>query len=475
MQENVLLEKAAVLLQQLDGFFDSDGEFKTMQSRLKALEDMKGLVDGLGWLEKLKDFDPSAIEERYEKLHEGQKSLQTAIRKSKHGFYIPGVEDLADDFGVLRMMNAIHSGNWSNAGFEKELIDQVKAKYGDRIFDKQSQIAGDDNLGGNFIPDQVIPDVIQAIYTKSAFFALDGNGETRMSVLDGLTGGNVKVPKFAGGLIAYWIGEEDEYAESQTRTEDVTLQPHKLGILVRLTDSMRKFQGFGFEKLLRNDMIRAAAKKIDWTCMWGTGGNNMPLGLAHNPDVRHFIAADNTGYANKAAAEAAGTSDGAPFDFDMLDEMQLYMEEDDVDIETPSWVSSPRAWRYLRKQKVDHYTGQSTNQAYLLGAPMIPDSRLRELIGDYGKTTQISAAGDAGAGVLTAASTDQDGKCTSVVGGQLSEMVFGRWAGIEIEDDGGRGAGFTSDHTYMKLRMYGDIGYREPRAQIVCLDAQVRA
>jgi len=471
--DQAILEKAATLLQRLDGFFDEGGEFPTVKDRLKAIEGLAEKVEGLEWTDKLKDFDPTSIEEKYEQLKAGQTSIRRQIQNSKGGLYVSGIEDYAEKFNMMKAVIAVKTGNWSQAGLEKELIDQVREKH---FVGKQSHIAGDDVLGGNFIPDQVIPDIIEAIYTRSAMIDLTGDGQTRMSVLDGLTGGNVRVPKFDGGTIAYWIGEEDTYAESQVATGDMTLQPHKLGVLVRITDTMARLQSYGFDALVRNDMTRAAAKKIDYTALLGTGGNNMPLGLFHEPNVRVFAAEDGNGYANDAALLAGVGSNGlagAELDFDSLDDMLLYLEEDDIDVEA-QWMSSPRFFKRLRRQKVDHYTGQATNQAYLLGAPMIPDSRLREVIGDYGKTTQMASNQNPGLGIIAKEGTTNDGKCTGIAGGDFTEMVFGRWSGIEIEDDGGRGTGFTSDHTYIKLRMYADIGYRQTRRLIKCYDAKVR-
>lgn len=469
--DQAALDKAAKLLQRLDGVFEEGGEFASFKDRLKALEGLSSSVDGLAWVnETLKGFDPTEFKERYEELREGQISLRRQIRQNRGGLYISGIEDAAEDFSFLKAIIASYTRNWKNAGFEKEVIDQVREKH----FSKAAHVAGDDESARNFIPDQVIPDIIEAIYTKSTMIDLAGDGRTLMSVLDGLTGGNVRVPRFDGGTIAYWIGEEDDYAESQVSTGDMTLEPNKLGVLVRITDTMQRLQGYGFDRLLRNDMVRAAAKKIDWTALLGTGGDHMPLGAFYHPSIPVWSASDGEGYANQAALIAATTNvNGAELDFDGFDNMQLYLEEDDVDVE-PFSVSCPRYYRRLRQQKVEHWDGQTSQMAYLLGAPMIPSSRLKELIGDYGTTTQIPSNANAGLGILPKADTTNDGKCTGLLTGDLSEMLFGRWAGIEIVDDGGRGTGFISDHTYIKLRMYADIGYRQTRRLMTCLDAVVR-
>ena len=58
--------------------------------------------------------------------------------------------------------------------------------------------------------------------------------------------------------------------------------------------------------------------------------------------------------------------------------------------------------------------------------------------------------------------------------GNLSEVILGRWGGIQLTDDQGKGKGFTTDHIYIKMRMWVDVGIRQPRAIVWCPDATVR-
>ncbi len=323
------------------------------------------------------------------------------------------------------------------------------------------------------MPGCAIPDVIQAIYTKSVFINLSGEGTTRVSVLDGLMGGNVKVPKFDGGLIAYWIGEEDDYAESQVKVGDVSMNPRKLGILVRLTDAMRRFQSYGFETLLRNDMSRAAAKKLDWTIAYGRGTDDMPKGIV-NYDIK-FYQAETGNTLTRAEAEAFADWDGGTLDFDGLMDMELALQEDDIDLDSSqAWISCPRFFKNLKQLKVAHYTGQTDEKAYLLGAPFISDAALTGIIGAWDWSNQIPNNNLPGESPdFQTDSVTQ--KYTDVFGGNLSNVLLGRWSGIEVEDDDGKGMGFTSDHTYLKLRMYADVSVRQERSLIMCPDAQVIA
>jgi HK97 family phage major capsid protein len=462
-------QQVAELLEKFNGLFEGDDSLPTTISRVKVLQEE---------FKELKGLNLTTVVQEVEKIRAGQEKLIKQIRSSKRGFYVPGIED--EEFSMLKAFIGIKTGKWKGCEREHEILNAVRSKRSEVLAKAAagSQNVGDDELGGYFVPDQVIPDVIAAIYTRSVFINLSGEGTTRVSVLEGLIGGNVKVPKFDGGLIAYWIGEEDAYAESQVSVGDMTMNPKKLGILVRLTDAMRRFQSYGFENLLRQDLIRAAAKKLDWTIAYGRGTDDMPKGIVHHQGIKIFSAEQGKIYTQ--AQVAAGSSplddwDGGELGFDGLMDMELALEEDDISLDdSHTWISSPRFFHELKQMKIETTENQTDQFMYLMGAPYIPDSRLSGIIGPFDKSTQIPSDNLPGESVDGATDSTAE-KYTDVFGGNLSNVVLGRWSGIEIEDDDGKGAGFTSDHTYLKLRMYADVGIRQERAIIVCPDAKVRS
>lgn len=410
-------------------------------------------------LEKFKGLDGKKVLDALESLKAGQAATQEAIRRSTGGFYVPGIEEYGKKFSMVRALIAVKTGDWSKAGLEKEIFDQTRNKAG--------HIVGQDSAGGFWVPDQVIPDIIAAIYTRSVMVGLEGSGQTRVSVIDGLTGIPAKIPKFDGGMIAYWIGEQDKYAESQTKSGNVTMTPKKLGVLTRLTDEMQRFSSPGFENLLRTDMQRAAAKKLDWTVLFGSGTENMPRGIMSLKDIQVFSAesGNTTVPANPAGAELT---------FDGLMEMQGLLEDNDIDInDSFAIISATRYFRRLKQLKILNFSAQATGNPYLLGVPMLTDEKLTSIIGDWDKTTQIPTTNRPGAS-LGWANPQANALNGDVVAANWSEVVLGRWSGVEITNDGGTGDGFINDQTYVKMRLYIDLGYRLEKAIVVCPDAKMR-
>jgi len=443
------------------------------KSVTQVVEDLKALQTKVDGLEGL---DLDTFKSEFEKLRASHETVIKCISSNKNGFHIPGLEDEKEKFSLLRAMIAVKTGNWDKAGFEKEVFEQARAKA--------SHVIGIDSQGGYFVPDQVIPEVIAAIYARSVLVALDGDGQTRVSVLDGLFGIPVKIPKFKSGMIAYWIGEEDDYVESAVKVGNVTMTPKKLGVLARITNEMQRFSGFGFETLLRNDFIKAAAKKIDWSILYGTGTDNMPKGLFNMINATNLAQSDRNAYPSVQVYKAENSSlwngsaitdsDGGELDFDDLMEMQGALEDISIDPDnTFATIAPARYFRRLKQLKILNFTGQTEGQPYLVGVPMLTDAKLRDLIGEYAKHTQMPSGQLPGAS-LNWASDNGNLKYGDVAMGNWGEMLFGRWSGVEIEDDAGKGKHFVSDETLIKLRMFCDIGIRHEQSLVVCPDAQMK-
>lgn len=451
-----------------------------LATRMGALlEGDNGLTARMGRIEdnqkalQANALDAKKVTEELERIKAAQEQVIRSIRNNRNGVFIPGLEDenVAKQFSLMRVLSAVKTGDWSRAGFEREIMDQAKTK---------AQQVSNDTLGGYFVPDQVIADVIGALYAQSVFINLvggaTGGAQTRVRVIDGLVG-NVKIPKFDGGCIAYWIGENDAYVESQANTGLVTMNQRKLGVLVALTAEMMRSGAYGFENLLRQDMTTALALEADRAIAYGNGGDHTPRGITRMSGIKVYEnhATAPVVHATLAAGKAVADWAGAVLNFDGLDNMQLALEEDKVTLDASfATISCPRFFKQLKQLKVENYSSQTTGQPYLIGMPMLPDARLREIIGDFGRTTQIPSTALPGAGI-GGTTTSAVAKHSDVFMGNFSNVLVGRWSGIEIADDGGKGSGFTSDRTYVKVRMYMDVAARQERALIVCPNAQVRA
>lgn len=453
------IEVAKQILSKVEGFTASLAEIKTQVADIKAKSD------------ELSGLDIAATVKEVERQKAIIENVAMRVRAGSAGqLNLRGLEDEAQRFSLVRAYSAIATKDWSAAGFEKEVIDQATSRA------KAAGVADVGERGGFFIPDAVLGDVIAPIYAQSAFINLAGDasaGQTRISVIDGaptLTGTMIRAK---AGCVSYWVGEEDNVTESFMSSGDETYNLKQLATMVRITKKMRDFGSYGWENLLRNDMIRCMALKLDLTIMYGSGTNNMPLGLANNPRIQRFSALTKA-VITAASGPSAASNVGALIDYDILDEMVGVLEDANIAGDASNaFIAHPRAFRQLKRLRVQNYSGQNALMAYLAGRPRIPDSALAEVIGPFGKTTQIPTTRVPGQSVGWSTNTT-DQKFSDIFYGRWSDMVMVRGAGISVEDDGGLGKGFASGHMYVKAMFYADWMYRYPEALLICPDIRVR-
>jgi HK97 family phage major capsid protein len=421
----------------------------TMAEQLRDAQERLALFEGL---------DPKAILSSIEELKAANETVRDKIRRDKGGFYVPGIEDEAKDFNLCRAVAGAASG-WT---LHKDTKEYEICRQATEV---ARNSAGIDSDGGYFIPDQVIADVIGPLYQDSVMIALDGDtGRTRVSVITGLDSPKVRIPKFNSGMIAYWIGEKSRYTTSKPDVGVVTMDAKKLGLATTITEEMATRANYGFDNLLRNDMRRVAAEEIDRVVLYGSGNEFQPRGVINHPSIRQFYQETNS------VTAPTGTPVGGRTDWAALNLMQLVLEESRVRANsTSAWISSPRFFRDIANLRTLNFSGQAENTApFLASLPPLTMRALRDLLGDFDWTTVIpSNRAIAGSG------SGSDTTYTDLFYGNWSEVIVGRWGGVEvITDQGLSGDNFWTDQRSVKMRMYMDVVVRHDEAILYSRDVR---
>ena len=460
---------------------------KAIAKQLTDFVTGEGTETRAGLIQRIKELetkagervDLSSVLEEVDRLKAAQEQMREKIRTSKSGFYVPGVEEMPFNFAKTCLGIKVGGGRARKdvfdrigAGHEHEVLCATE-KMRERVLGKTMAV-GDDESMGAMVPDQVLPDVIAKLYARSVFFDETGDTPNKISILDGMAGnGIVTMRKFKGGFVAYWVDEAEEIATSYATVGTVNFTPHKLGIATELTEELIADAGPGFDALWRNDMSRVAALKLDDSIAFGTGGGSQPRGIFHHPDVRVYRAETNTVITQTAAA-AVSDFDGGEVTFDGLDTIDTALEDSNVMKDSSFWTIGPgRLFTRMKQLKVLNYDSQSSGQPYLLGMPMLRDEGLAEIIGQFDRSTQFPSNQLPGASIHGATDSTNE-KYGPFLRGNLSQAVWGRWAGIEISDDSGIGTGFLAGKTTIKLTLRGDLQMRRGEEIIVCADARMR-
>ena len=188
-------------------------------------------------------------------------------------------------FSFLRAINYLANPTDRSAreaaAFEIEASDAAAAKLGRQsrgITIPQDVLRRDLNVGtasagGNLVATDL--DAGSFIDLLRNASALDQAGAT---VLTGLTG-NVAIPRQSGAATAYWIAESGAPTESQQTVDQVSLTPKTVAAYTDYSRRLMIQSSIDVENMVRGDLARVLALKIDLAGLYGTGSNSEPLGL----------------------------------------------------------------------------------------------------------------------------------------------------------------------------------------------------
>lgn len=217
----------------------------------------------------------------------------------------------ARSFSFLRAINYLANPTdraaREAAAFEIEASDAAAAKLGRQsrgITIPQDVLRRDLNVGtatagGNLV--QTMLDAGSFIDLLRNASALDQAGAT---VLTGLTG-NVAIPRQSGAATAYWVAESGAPTESQQTVDQVSLTPKTVAAYTDYSRRLMIQSSIDVENMVRGDLARVLALKIDLAGLYGTGSNSEPLGLKLTTGIgTEDFAADAPTFAEVVALES---------------------------------------------------------------------------------------------------------------------------------------------------------------------------
>lgn len=480
MEPNLTTEqRVAKLCERMEPLLDKMGGFEKLDDRIKAVET---LLDTDG-----DPIDMKAVRQHIEESKAFREQTAKALKNRRDGFYASGIEEAP--FNVTKALFGWSRGRGSKRGFEEagamaefeamqECLRAAEKNYSPAVLKASGITVGNTESAASLIADQLLGDIIPDVYSQSAFINLNGqsDGRTRVRVVDGLVGGEQKLNGFKRGFVFYWVGAGEDLTQSKFQTYDKKLAPHKMGALTSIDEDMELLASPGFDGLMRGDLVNGASEEIDRVIAFGVGGRE-PVGICNTPGVKFYTAQAKTFHTvgqTTLSSLNSGDWQGAVLDFDGLEALDLHMAEEKIrPTASRATVSGDRFFSQLKQLKVDNYSAQTTNRPYLLGMPMLTDARLRELIGDFGRSQLDFFLPTKPGASIGAPSATGGTNCETVVRGNMDEVLFARWAGMEITDDRGLGSGFPSGSMLVKLVMRSDVLVREVRAMRFCPDAKV--
>jgi len=236
-------------------------------------------------------------------------------------------------FSFLKLIRAMSTGDWRDAGFEKECSQAFEDKSGRKA--QGMFVPGDMFKAGNFINEDhariLAPGsqrdlvsnvgsqggylVAEQLMTSSFIDLLRNTAKVMVAgarTLNDLQG-DIDIPKQTGGATAYWVGEASDITESQQALGQIRMAPKTVGCLTDITRRMMIQSSMSVEAFVRMDFAIQMALAIDAKAINGSGAGGEPLGIINTSDVGSVTlgAASVPTWANIVALETAVNTDNA--------------------------------------------------------------------------------------------------------------------------------------------------------------------
>lgn len=315
-------------------------------------------------------------------------------------------------YSIIRAIEAAITGNWKNAGLEKEASEAAAALRGKSakgfliphdVLQRGNTVGtvadggflvASNNLAGSFI---------ELLRNKALLFSLG------VRQLSGLTG-NVYMNKQTGSNTAYWVNENGAPTEGKATFGQVSMSPKTLAAVTSISRTLTLQADPSIDALVNDDLAKVLALEIDRVGFAGTGKSNQPLGILNTTGI--------------------GSVTGTSFTYATAIDFETKVAAANADAQTMYYVTNPTIYGGLKGRTI------ATNYpSFLIG----PDNRMNGY--EVKRTAQVPA--------------------NTIVFGDFSQLVVGMWSGLDVYVDP------TPDDTGAhKIKVFQDmdLAVRQPGA-----------
>jgi HK97 family phage major capsid protein/HK97 family phage prohead protease len=348
-------------------------------------------------------------------------------------------------YSLLRALNAASRGDWSGAGFEAEMNQEVALKRGKqpqgfyipdfawRDYDpamKRELTVGTNASGGFFAPSvQLADEFVEALRAR---MVLPGLG---MRIMSGLNT-KIQIPKISAGAAAAFVAESGDVGDQTQTTAQITMVGRTLGARTDVSRLLLLESDPSIEQIVRDDLLAAVANKIEDVAIEG-GASNEPTGITQTSGI---------------GSVAIGTNGGAPT-WAMVTNLVKEVEIDNAAIngDTLAFLTNPK----VKSKMANTVRVASTDSHMILNDPY------NNLYGyDIGVTTNVPSD-------LTKGSTS--GSCSALIFGDFSQLMMGVFGGgpdVLIDPYTNSASGSVRIVVHQEI----DVAVRHAQSFAACLD-----
>lgn len=273
---------------------------------------------------------------------------------------------------------------------------------------------------------EIVPTIHRADLYVDAFRRALISQRLGVRILTGLTG-NLSIPKRGNGTTAGWVAENVALPETGMDFDSTTMTPRHVGAWTELSRQLIMQSSPDVETLVREDLARAVAEKVDAALINGGATAVEPTGILR----------------------ASGTLQGAmtgPTWAEVLAVIGL-LEDNNVPGEW-RWLFSPKSARKLRGT-----VKNSANLEYLFQD------------GNVGELPALSSS----------FVPDVDATHGTAIVGDFSQVMIGLWGALDLSTNPWAEGPYKKGNVLVRAISSLDIGIRDPRGFVVVDDIPVPA
>ncbi len=306
------------------------------------------------------------------------------------------------NFSIVRALQASVSGNWSNAGLEREVQQELSRANGresqgifvpdngwaTRDYTKGSSTQGQKLVGVDHLADRFI-DVLRARLVTA---------EMGATFLPGLVS-DVSIPRRTAGGTAYFVAEGSNVTESTGTFDSISMSPKVMGAFSQFSYLMQLQATPEIEELIRQDFVALLAQKLDQVAING-GGSNEPSGILQTSGIGSVVIGSN----------------GGAITLDKMLDLKQTVAVDNADIPTAGFLTNTKVENALSKLK-------DGNSAYLLN-PYGTEIGQQQFAG-----RQLMISNNVPSNLTKGSSS---GVCSAAIYGNFSDLLIGLFGTLEL-------------------------------------------
>lgn len=379
--------------------------------------------------------------------------------------YTPDLTDREKkQYSFLRLMQALVYNDWSKAGFERAVSQDIAKKMGKengfflpndlpfcpdekhaRAWQMLSQqgktqlrapyLVGTAAQGGNLVQTALLYENFIEVLRNQLVVAQLG-----ARYLTGLQG-NIDIPRQNAQTTTAWVGESGAMTEAEATFDKVSLRPKTITAFSKMSRLMLLQSTPAIEMLARQDLMAVIALAMDLGALSGSGSSNQPTGIVNQSGVNSVV----------------GGTNGANLTFDHLIQLKYATKFANAPQGAAAFAMNSKAVGYLSTLKSS--TGQylwDPQGGLTAGSP----DRVKG--SPYAESQQLRST-------LTKGSSS--GICSELIYGNWQELFIGMWGVTELMLNPYDSTGFQNGDVLIRAMQTCDIGVRHGASFAVMSDA----